>query len=187
MKCKLNRTKTFASPFEGGQRGRVLMIKIKFTLLLIFAISFNSNACECICTGDCSFKAVSQRSDFVALVKITSYDDYFEMDKNLKSPGSMIVEIIEVYKGIEQRKQIKIWGDDGNKCRPYCSTFKLNEYYLISPSILSNKENNKEFEFFSCSTDYLKVDMTSKMITGNYTDKINNYSLLDFENDIKNK
>ncbi len=97
----------------------------------------------------------------------------------------MTVEIIKKYKGNEKRKKIKILGDNGMLCRPYLSYFKINSYYLVSPNALDNSVNT-EYDFFSCRTEYLNVDMDSNVALGNYSLIRNQINLDKFENKVKN-
>jgi len=166
----------------------------QFTLILIFTIlsAVSAFACDCGCLDDCSFSVVSKNSEFVALVKIISYDDYLVddiMGYKGKMPYSMHVEIIKKYKGSEERKTIKIWGDDGKECRPYIATFKIGDYYLIAPSLLGEKslknESPTDYDFFSCSTDYLKVGMDEEIAYGEYSRDVREIKLADFERTIK--
>lgn len=160
------------------------------TLLLFSTLS--TFACDCECLDDCSFSVVSKNRDFAALVKVISYDDYLEdkiMGYEGKMPYSMTVEIIKKYKGSETRKTIKIWGDDGKECRPYIANFKIDDYYLIAPSLLGqNKlinEDSTDYDFYSCSTDYLKVDMDKKIAYGKYSKDKDEIELTEFEKEIK--
>lgn len=160
------------------------------TLLLFSTIS--TYACDCECIDDCSFSVVSKNSDFVALVKVISYDDYLEdkiMGHEERKPYSMTVEIIKKYKGSETRETIKIWGDDGKECRPYIANFKIGDYYLIAPNLLGDNklvnEGPTDYDFFSCSTDYLRVDMDKKIAHGEFSKDENEILLSDFENELK--
>lgn len=158
------------------------------TFILILFYSYNAIACSCECDGDCSFSAISENAEFLALVKVVSFDDYLDheiLGHEGKMPYSMTVEVIQKYKGEESRKRIKIWGDDGAQCRPYIANFKIGEYYLIAPNKLGEyrleNENIGDYDFFSCNTDYLKVDMDSKKAFGTYTKKRNEIDLKEFE------
>ena len=53
-------------------------------------------------------------------------------------------------------------------CRPYLSNFEINGHYLIAPNALDNTSNT-EYDFFSCSTDYLQVNMLTNMAYGKYS------------------
>ncbi|MEO9805259.1 MAG: hypothetical protein ABJF04_18520 [Reichenbachiella sp.] len=120
----------------------------------------------------------AKASEFVALVKVISFDSYLKREfsnEEEKIPYSMTVEIIKKYKGQESRKRITIFGDNGILCRPYLDNFEINGYYLVSPNPLDNSVNT-EYDFFVCRTEYLKVDIESNMAYGNYSmirDQIN--------------
>ena len=168
---------------------------MKHLILIITLLLFSTMstfACDCECLDDCSFSIVSKNSEFVALVKVISYDDYLEdkiMGHEEKMPYSMTVEIIKKYKGSETRKTIKIWGDDGKECRPYIANFKIGDYYLIAPNLLGDNklinEGSTDYDFFSCSSDYLKVDMVRKIAHGEYSDSKDEIELAEFEKEIK--
>ena len=150
-------------------------------------ISFNSFACDCECEGNCSFSGVASGMEFVALVKVVEYSDFldYEIDGyDKKMPFSMTVEIVKNYKGIESRKRIKIWGDDGAQCRPYIADFEVGKYYLIAPSKIeydSEPEQKNDYDLFSCYTDYLEVDYEKKMAFGDYSWWRKEISLKNFE------
>ncbi|WP_211242127.1 hypothetical protein [Pontimicrobium aquaticum] len=166
-------------------------MKKAFVLLFTLLISIKSFSCSCECTGDCSFSNISKSSEFVALVKVIKYSDF--LDKQIygydgKMPLSMTVEVIEKYIGLEKRKRIKIWGDNGALCRPYIANFEIGKYYLIAPSKLTETTENglkDDYEFFSCFTDYLSVDFGKKIAYGEYSKKENQVALKDFEKEIK--
>jgi hypothetical protein len=163
----------------------------KILLLTMMLISFNSFACDCECEGDCSFSQISSGMEFVALVKVVEYSDFldYEIDGyDKKMPFSMTVEIVKKYKGIESRKRIKIWGDDGAQCRPYIADFEVGKYYLIAPTLI--KENSElgkkdDYDFFSCWTDYLTVDYDNGIAYGVYSKRKNKITLKEFESGIK--
>ncbi|MBQ4805220.1 hypothetical protein J8L88_20330 [Aquimarina sp. MMG015] len=164
------------------------MIRSVLIILFIFFYSSNVFACSCTFAWNDSFSRTIKNSEFVALVKIISFDKYLDEDilgHNGKMPYSMTVEIIKKYKGNEQRKKIKILGDNGMLCRPYLSNFKINSYYLVSPNALDNSANT-EYDFFSCRTEYLNVDIDSNVALGNYSLIRNQINLDKFENKVKN-
>jgi len=147
---------------------------------ILFSLTFLSSslsfACSCECKNDCSFSIIASESDFVALVKVIEYPDYLDkkiIGYNQKMPFSMIVEVIEKYKGSEKRKRIKIWGDNGALCRPYISQFEIGSYYVIAPNKINSEleKLNNDYDFFSCNTDYLKVNFENKTAHGEYTKK----------------
>ncbi|SFU66991.1 hypothetical protein SAMN05216480_11284 [Pustulibacterium marinum] len=164
------------------------MKSLILVMTLILFSTFQVFACDCECTGDCSFSSISNNSEFVALIKVISYDDYLDdeiMGYEGKMPYSMTVEIIKKYKGKETRNTIKIWGDNGAKCRPYISNFKIGEHYLIAPNLLRvyklKGEKSIDYDFFSCNTDYLKVDIEKQKAYGEYTKIKTEIELKEFE------
>ena len=69
----------------------------------------------------------------------------------------MEVEITEVYKGTESRKNVTVWGDPGHLCRPYLSTFKEGEFYVIAfnPGYPNNWHDNEKSTDFNISKLWL--------------------------------
>jgi len=153
----------------------------------IFFTSLNVLGCSCSYEWNDSFSRTAKNSDFVALVKVISFDEFLEdnvLGNEIKMPSSMTVEIIKKYKGKEQRKKIKILGDNGMLCSPYLSDFEINGYYLISPNQLDNSINT-EYDFYACRTDFIKVDMDLKMAYGKYSMFRNQINLETFESKLK--
>ena len=145
-------------------------------------------ACSCSRSWNDSFSKTAKYSEFVALVKVISFDSFLERefsDDEEKIPYSMTVEIIEQYKGKESRKRITIYGDDGMMCRPYLTDFEINGYYLISPNPLDNSVNT-EYDFFACRTEYLEVNIDSNEAYGNYSLIRNKIDLDNFESKLEN-
>lgn len=149
-------------------------------------------SCECECIDDCTFHKVVKNSNLVILVKVISYDNFLSTEiteHSGKMPYSMTVEIVKIYKGTLTQQKIKIWGDNGALCRPYIADFAIGDYFLISPNLIentkSNFENNTDYEFFSCRTDYLKVDMKTKIANGQYTKLQDKITLGEFEKTLK--
>jgi len=121
------------------------MRKLTF-LILIFFNSFYLFACDCIWSGDFLTKAI--KKELIVKVKIIEHmqnDAYFN--------EKVVVEIIEIFKGVEDRKRIVVWGDDGALCRPYVDYFKKDkEYYLAL-----NKTNNDYYQS-NCGEYFLKIE-----------------------------
>ena len=148
--------------------------KLRQTFLIIIIITLSSLellACSCSRPWNDSFGLTAEGSEFVALVKIISFDEYLDqeiMESDDRIPYSMTAEIIKKYKGQESRKRITIYGDNGILCRPYLTDFKINGYYLVSPNPLDNSVNT-EYDFFACRTEYLRVDINSNKAYGKYS------------------
>lgn len=127
-----------------------------------------------------------QKSEFVALVKIISFDEYLEGEipgHEGKMPYAMTAEIIKNYKGDKSKRTIKIFGDNGILCRPYLNDFKIDGYYLVAPYPLNSKKD--EYEFLTCRTDYLSVDISTNKAYGKYSLFHKEIDLNKFENRLK--
>lgn len=156
-------------------------------LIIIILSSFDLSACSCSRPWNDSFSLTAERTEFVALVKVISFDEYLDFDvigNNKSMPYSMTVEIIKKYKGSESRKRITILGDNGMLCRPYLDNFKINNYYLVAPNSLSNSLDTK-YEFYVCNTTFLEVDIESKIASGNYSMFRSEINLDTFENKLE--
>ena len=119
-----------------------------FALILIMALA-RPNVFACSCNYGGPFLKMAPRTTLVALVKVTKFLT-FKNIYNSKTPMSMEVEIIDIYKGAESRKTITVWGDPGNLCRPYLDTFKEGQAYVIafhpgSPGF--GHDNEKETDY----------------------------------------
>lgn len=161
---------------------RQLLLIISLTLLS----TINALACSCSYAWNDSFSRTANKSKFVALIKVISFDEYLEREiygHEGKMPYAMTVEVIKNYKGDKNIKKIKIFGDNGMLCRPYLIDFEINSYYLIAPNPLNN--NSNEYELLACRTDYLKVDISSYRVYGKYSLFQNEIGLKKFESRLK--
>jgi hypothetical protein len=148
------------------------MKKILLTLTFII-LMFSNHLFACDCDSKGSFFEVSKNSDFIALVKINKYLS-FEYIYEEKTPMSMEVEIIQIFKGNETRKSIIVWGDNGILCRPYLSFFKIGEYYVIAfdkgldgtKGHVHKSEKNNDYAISNCGTYWLNVNFKSKIANG---------------------
>ncbi len=82
----------------------------------------------------------------------------------------MQAEIIAIYKGVEQRKKIIVWGDPGNLCRPYLNTFKVGQYYAIAfdtgrPNTGTQPTDEKatDYSICICGAYWLSVDIEKQI------------------------
>jgi hypothetical protein len=98
---------------------------ILLIVLLIFSLVKNNYACSCEWFGP--FLQVAKGADLVALVKIKSFSSY-----SRDIPMSMDIEIIELIKGEDTRKTVKVWGDTGILCRPYLTIFQSDSIWVLS-------------------------------------------------------
>lgn len=168
-------------------------MKTRLFLVVLMLISFHQNyACRCICLHDNFFGATAYRSNVAMLVKVLSYDHYLEdaiFGYKGKMPASMTVEVIKKYKGKDSRSRIRIWGDDGGSCRRYIGSFKLGQYYLITPIRLgraaSKKERSRDYTISGCCEDVLFVEYDKKKAIGNYGPDQKKVTLSTFEKELK--
>jgi hypothetical protein len=116
-----------------------------FTVLLI-TVSSSGYSCDCDWFGD-FFKA-SRRMDFVVKGEVVK-----KIQNQTGFSEKMEVEIIEIFKGIESKKTIVIWGDYGAACRPYISYFEVGCVYYFA--LLKYDD---DYEQLNCGELYLKVD-----------------------------
>jgi hypothetical protein len=100
------------------------MKKTLLTLIILGTVTAQVLACSCDYQGD--FLTVAPKTKLVAFVKVLGYPTV----RNWFNRGTvaMEVEIQEVYRGKESRKEVIVWGDDGTMCRPYVSWFKPGQY-----------------------------------------------------------
>jgi hypothetical protein len=125
-------------------------------------------ACGCEYQG--SFIKMSQRTPLVALIKVTRYLTFKDIYTE-KTPMSMEVEIIEIYKGQETRKTATVWGDIGDLCRPYLSEFKEGKYYVIAFDRGNYggghpEEKDTDFSISICGAYWLAVDKQKSLVSG---------------------
>ncbi|HEY2739012.1 MAG TPA: hypothetical protein VGK45_11455 [Thermoanaerobaculia bacterium] len=82
-----------------------------FTGVVALALSGRS-AMACSCLSTPPFSEAAPKGDLVIVGVVLSYHE-----------NAMQVQVDRVLKGIEERKTITVWGDDGTQCRPNVSNF----------------------------------------------------------------
>jgi hypothetical protein len=92
-------------------------------LLAALAAPGAALACRCIWAGP--FTKVGLTTELIVLADVQSYKRH-----------GMDVAVIEVLRGEEARRTIRVWGDDGALCRPYIATFPRGTRWIfaLSPS-----------------------------------------------------
>ena len=180
--------KRFSSNFK-----KTPMKKLKIILTIILLTIGQTNfACDCDSRG--TFLKVAPNTKLVALVKVTKYLTFKDIYE-VKTPMSMEVEIIEVYKGEETRKTVIVWGDIGNLCRPYLSKFKEGEYYVIafnggcdgSKGMAHENEKTTDYSISICGDYWLSVDIKKQLAMGSITTKQNEITLEKLKTILKKK
>ncbi|MFT7037070.1 MAG: hypothetical protein ACJA2S_005612 [Cyclobacteriaceae bacterium] len=145
------------------------------TALIILTIflsltTVKTYACDCESQGN--FYKVSPNSDLVALVKINKHLTFKDIyDK--PTPMSMEVEVLEVFKGVENRKKVKVWGDFGNLCRPYLNQFSVDSLYVIAfqkgekgSEFGHLNETENDYSISNCGEYWLKANRKSDTLIG---------------------
>jgi hypothetical protein len=119
----------------------------KFLILIMVFTSLKSFACS---GGPWySFLSASKNTDLTVLVKVKEY-----VKGETLQYESMNVEVMEVLKGEEMRKEIRIYGADGTSCRPSVTGFPLSSVWLIHLS-KAMKDKERSYFVYNTSEDYL--------------------------------
>ena len=98
-------------------------------------------ACRCIWAGP--FTKVALATELVVLADVKSYERH-----------GMDVAVIEVLKGEEVRRTIRVWGDDGALCRPYVSTFPRGTRWILA---LERQHGSSDYAISGCGAFWLAV------------------------------
>ncbi len=88
--------------------------------VVAFALS-GSPAAACTCLSTPPFSEVAIKGDLVIVGVVLSYHE-----------NAMQVQVDRVLKGIEERKTITVWGDDGTQCRPSVSNFPPTTKWIFT-------------------------------------------------------
>lgn len=142
-------------------------------IILLLILSSGVMACDCGYNGP--FIAMAKQSKLVVLVKVKDYPVVSEISK---TPMAMNLEVIEIFKGREKRKNIIVWGDNGHLCRPFVSQFKKDSTYVMALNKGSEKwgqekESKNDYSISNCGVFWLNVDLFQQKIIGdiNSTDR----------------
>jgi hypothetical protein len=138
-------------------------------VVIFICLTFTSWSYACDCESQGNFLQVAEKTQLVALIKVTNYLTFKDI-YNEHMPMSMEVEIVAVYKGTETRKKVTVWGDNGILCRPYLSTFKTGNYYVIafkraaetSRGLANEGEKESDYSISICGEYWLVADMRRK-------------------------
>ncbi len=88
-------------------------------VLLLLSPTPSAQACSCSWAGP--FASVAPSADLVVRGKVLSYD------KN-----SLKLQVLEVLRGKESRKTIRVWGDNGAQCSPYVTAFPIGTEWILA-------------------------------------------------------
>ncbi len=96
-------------------------------------------ACECSWGGP--FRDMINKGNLVFSGKVLKY--VYRANKNTELALAMDVEVKDILLGEENRKEIRIWGDNGMLCRPYVSAFPLNTEWIFNVT----EENTRRMDY----------------------------------------
>ncbi len=114
-------------------------------LLAILGLPKSAFACSCMWAGP--FSKVAPGKELIVLGEVM---DHYK--------NSMDVKVIEVLKGTEDRKSIRIWGDNGALCRPYVSHFPVGTTWLLAVFPMPEKTpGGREYAISVCGEFWLEV------------------------------
>ena len=130
-------------------------------VVLLANLSLPGLAFACSCTWGGPFSRVALGKELSVLGEVL---DHYK--------NSMDVKVIEVIKGKEERRTIRIWGDNGALCRPYVSGFPIGTRWLLAVFPLpektgeqpaayregfSSRPGNREYAISVCGDFWLEV------------------------------
>ena len=98
-------------------------------------------ACSCMWSGP--FTKVALGTELVVLAEVRSYYRH-----------SMDVAIIEVLKGGEDRREIRVWGDSGALCRPYVTAFPRGTRWIFA---LKREPGTRDYIISVCGEYWLEA------------------------------
>ena len=135
---------------------------MKTLLLILFGLlnaAYLPISPNCSCDWEGPFLEMSQESDLVVRVKVLEHQKMMEIYED-SIPNAMIVEILEVFKGEEKSKQVKVWGDNGFLCRPYLNMFPIGSEWIVNlhkgEQIIDGAEK-EDFSISICGETVLPV------------------------------
>ena len=147
-------------------------MEMKKTVLFLFIFFISvTTAFPCTCKDNKPYRDVTPFASVIVLVKVTRFLTYKQVN-DIQVPMSMEAEIIEIYKGKERRRTVKIWGDNGLLCRPYLNKFLPGNYYVMGlfKSTGNYKDNVQEkfgdYWISICGEYTLEVDWVRKRAKG---------------------
>jgi len=165
---------------------------MKKTKLTIIFILFSTVSFACSCDWGGNFIRTAKNADLIILAKVTLHN--FHLVKNGKTFSSMEdavvetfkseydndtnfyesidLEIIEIIKGSEKRKTIRVFASDGADCRSGVRGFETGQIYLFTPTLskysLSDMPNEKETDYFlwGCSETSIEYKADDNKVYG---------------------
>jgi hypothetical protein len=100
-------------------------------------------ACTCAWVGP--FTKMALGADLVVLAEVRGYQRH-----------GMDVTVLEVLRGREPRRTIRVWGDTGALCRPYVTSFPVGTRWILAVS-RSRTPGEGDYAIAFCGEHWLQV------------------------------
>ena len=146
---------------------------MKKVLLTIIGIIFWTSGQTCDCDYIGNFLKTSKWAEVVFIVKVKGHGDYISLTgaapSTVSVPLTATFEIIKTIKGNTDKKEIKVFGDNGVLCRPYIDTFKKDKYYIVGLYRCDGKqgyETTDAFYIAGCGEFWIEYNSEDKTVTG---------------------
>lgn len=143
-------------------------VRYAASLMLCLAAGDSLAAADCDCLWQGGFTRSSAQADLIVQASVLSHKG-----------NSMDVAIERRWRGKEYLDHIRIWGDNGQLCRPSIYQFEQGERWLLAlkridsvpddgfnpntPSLSYGRE--RDYEISSCGVNWLRVK--DNLVTGN--------------------
>src|SRR5882724_4565572 len=118
-------------------------LRLVVLAMLLAAVATPSAALASRCIWAGPFTKVALATELVVLADVRSYERH-----------GMDVAVIEVLKGEEVRRTIRVWGDDGALCRPYVATFLRGTRWIFA---LQREPGSGDYMISGCGVFWLAV------------------------------
>ena len=118
-------------------------LKLVIFVMLVAALAAPGVALACRCIWGGPFTKVALATELVVLADVKSYERH-----------GMDVAVVEVLRGKEDRRTIRVWGDNGALCRPYVGTFPRDTRWILA---LQREPGSGDYAISGCGAFWLAV------------------------------
>jgi hypothetical protein len=152
---------------------------MKKVLLTLTATFIWTLGLACTCKVEGNFLRVSRNVDLVAVVEVKGYGDSVSVDMDdkdfptIKMPETIIFSVIKIIKGSDHRKELRVFGDDGQLCRPSIRDFTKGKFYVIALHKCNNYkrlsevlETSNYYSISICGQYSINYSSTDKTVKG---------------------
>ena len=120
---------------------------------LVLLCASEGHACDCGPSGP--FMDVSRYADLVATVTVAAYGP--ALPKKNDRYAYMEVSVLEVLRGDEDQKSVRVYGDTGFYCRPNVTptTFPLGATFVVA---IDRVNGASEYSISNCGAHWLLLE-----------------------------